>query len=218
MLKNSRDLPDGNQHRSYPVARNYSRMGDTKLSAAATARRSNYAPSTQDHNGGHKHKFNKLAKEAFKPGVIVRAVVHEPNIVKPAHASSVTVADRQVTDTMYGQVISKVRKLIVVSTHYDHYTAVPLYTHNGHGLSRKSKPDEYVSVQDHRQSDPFKQLSVHIPLVTGHLNRDVNPYDPVTTAHVPYLVSRPYVLPVCHEGSLEPDSTRRLLELVGKRK
>lgn len=202
-------------------------MGESIPSAAATARRSNYtqqprmqsqhtvdSASARYQNDGQKPKLVKLAKEAFKPGMIIRAVVHEPSWERASH-SSITVAERQITDTMYGPVISKVRKLIVVANYQDHYAAVPLYSHNGHGLSGKPKPEEFVSVQDHRQNEPFTQLSVHIPLITAHLNRDVNLYEPTTTAYIPYIHPRRYVFPVVHEGYLEPESTRRLLELVG---
>lgn len=214
-----------------PVRGNHSRVGVSPPSAAAMTRQNEYiqrprlqsgynagSSPLKDYEGrslvGPKSKSVKLPKDAYRPGMIIRAIIHEPNLDQAYHSSSITADDRTVTDTLYGRISSKVRHLIVIATYQNHYTAIPLYTHNGHGLDRKSKPNEYVSLQDHRRTGPFKQLSVHYPLVTETLHPDIALFDPVTTAHIPYIISRGYILPVVHEGSLEAESTRNLLKLV----
>lgn len=222
--------PQAQSHRH--VGRNYSHASVSPPSAAATARQNTYVQrpkmqstykaeslAVRDHDAapfaGQKSKCIKLPKQAYQPGMLIRAVIHEPNLDRASGSSSITVTDLAVTETRYGLVTSKWRKLIVIGTYQDHYMAVPLYTHNGRGLSRKSKPEEFVSIQDHRQVEPFTALSEHDPLVTEYLYPDVYPLDPISTAHIPYTISRGYVLPVVHEGFLDYESTARLLRLVG---
>lgn len=194
-------------------ARSNLRLG--RIQPSAFVSKAAFKGESRAPRAGPKYTSVVLPKDKYRPGMIVRCVIHEPTMDRTSH-SMFTVASVMVTATKLGPVTSKCRKLIVIGTYEDHYMAVPLYTHNGKGLSRKSKPDEYISVRDHRQTEPFSRLSKHPPLVTNYLNPGVLPYDPVTTAHIPYLVSRGYVLPVVHEGYLEPDSTHRLLELVGE--
>ena len=70
-----------------------------------------------------------------------------------------------------------------------------------------------TSVQDHRSKDPFEALSKHGFLVTERLSSNVYPYDPLTTAHITYPLSRKYDLPVDLEGNLSKESTRLLVNL-----
>ena len=58
--------------------------------------------------------------------------------------SNITVADEYTTESRYGLINSKVRHMIVIECYEDHYIAVPLFTHNGRGLTRKRQPDEYI--------------------------------------------------------------------------
>lgn len=229
-VRRPRDITEDVFETFDPVDQHHPLVGKSGPSAAAAARRNEYAPrpagqskypaessSPGNRNNGSsfRPKTNcfRLPKEAYRPGMIVRAAIHEPNLDQIGR-SSITI-DRSVTETFYGLVTSKMRKLIVIALYDDHYTAIPLYTHNGHGLSRKAKPNEYVSVRDHRRRGPFNALSVHKALVTEQLKPDVDLFDPVTTAHLTYSVSRPYILPVVHEGFLESASTEELIELIG---
>lgn len=79
-----------------------------------------------EHNKG-----KQLPKESFKPGTIIRAILHEPDFQGVARASDVTRADRFRTDSVPGPIYTKTRKMIVLATFHDNYIAVPLYTHNG---------------------------------------------------------------------------------------
>lgn len=213
-----------------PMIRNYSHYNNEPiLSAAGMARQSGFHPNqrfqsgfsigsgpSQNRGGAQKPRAPRIPKEAFSPGMIIRAPVHEPNLDRALNPSQVTVNDGTVTETLYGLVTSKYRYMIVTATYSDHYIAIPLYTHNGHGLTRKLNPDEYVSLRDHRRPGPFSKLSAHKPLLTKDLKPEINLFDPVTTAHIPYPISRGYILPAVHEGSLEPESTRNLLKLIRK--
>lgn len=158
----------------------------------------------------------KLPKEAFKPGTIIRAVLHEQDFQGVAGTSEVTRADKYQTDSVYGRIYTKTRKMIVLATFEDNYLAVPLYTHNGRGLEGKPKPQEFVSVRDHRRPGPFTQLSIHRPLVTEHLNAGIELFHLKSTAHVTYPVSRKYTLPVVLEGRLTQRSVDQLAELFGE--
>lgn len=160
-----------------------------------------------------RNKGIKMPKESFKPGTIIRAVLHEQDFQGVAGASDITRADRFRTDSVHGPIYTKTRKMIVLATFEDNYIAVPLYTHNGRGLEKKVKPQEFVSVRDHRAPGSFTPLSVHDPLVTKHLNAGIEPYHVKTAVHITYPVSRKYTLPVVQEGFLEEESVQYLATL-----
>lgn len=164
-----------------------------------------------------RNKGLKLPKESFKPGTIFRAVLHEPDFKGVAGATNFTEIDRfRTTDTVHGPIYTKTRKMIVLATYQDNYIALPIYTHNGRGLEGKTKPEEFVSVRDHRVRGPFTQLSVHRPLVTEHLNEGIEPFHVKAAVHITYPVSRKYTLPVVQEGRLRPESIRYLSSLFYK--
>lgn len=161
-----------------------------------------------------RNKGLKLPKESFKPGTIFRAVLHEPDFKGVAGATNFTEIDRfRTTDTVHGPIYTKTRKMIVLATFQDNYIAVPIYTHNGRGLEGKTKPEEFVSVRDHRARGPFTQLSVHRPLVTEHLNEGIEPFHVKAAVHITYPVSRKYTLPVVQEGRLKKESVELLASL-----
>ena len=105
----------------------------------------------------------------------------------------------------------------MVATHPHNYVCLPLYTHRGQGLARKSPAarDEYVSVRDHLHSGPrgvFRPQSRHEPLETGELAAHAS-IAPTSTAWLTYPTSRTYDLPVSVQGVLTAESTRRLIGL-----
>ena len=161
-------------------------------------------------------KGKKIAKEAFRPGTIIRAVLHEPDLQGAAGASNVTKADKFRTDSVHGPIFTKTRKMIVLATFKDNYIAVPLYTHNGRGLEGKPNPEEFVSVQDHRLPGLFTPLSHHKPLVTKHLNAGIKPFHVKSVVYITYPVSRKYTLPVVQEGFLHEKSIEHLASLFSK--
>lgn len=160
-----------------------------------------------------RNKGKQLPKESFKPGTIIRAILHEPDFQGVARASDVTRADRFRTDSVPGPIYTKTRKMIVLATFHDNYIAVPLYTHNGRGLEGKVKPEEFVSVRDHRAPGSFAPLSVHEELVTEHSDGGIEPFHVKTVVHITYPVSRKYTLPVVQEGRLNKESVKHLASL-----
>ncbi len=162
-----------------------------------------------------RNKGSKLSKEMFRPGMIIRGAHHEEDFTGGGPgASDASVADKHRTDSKFGPIFTKYRKMIVVALYHDHYVAVPLYTHNGKGLEKKPKPDEFVSVQDHRLPGTCKALSVHQPIVTEQVNAGVDNFHPKSTAHFTYPVSRKYGLPVIVEGQVRKVSLASLATLV----
>ena len=158
-----------------------------------------------------------LPRSSYKPGVIIRALVHEQDFNGATGQSQVTKAHLHTTASMFGAIHTKCRKMIIVGLYADHYTAVPVYTHNGRGLAGKKKPLEFVSVRDHRyKGDDFKQLSGNRPIVTESLKEDVQPFSLISAAHVAYPLSRKYDLPVTYERQLRKDGVINLLNLVNE--
>ncbi|KAI4259124.1 MAG: hypothetical protein LQ352_000918 [Teloschistes flavicans] len=169
-------------------------------------------------------------KNEYKPGMIIRAPLHEQDSKGGQHrpngtgssvatmASEATKAEKYTTESRFGTIFTKYRKMIVVALHQDNYVAVPMYTHNGMGLVNKARPDEFVSVKDHRDRNDahWQQLSKWDPLVTEHLKDGIDLFDPRSTVHVAYPVSRRYALPVVLEGNLRRSSFKILKDLYGR--
>ncbi|KAL9603825.1 MAG: hypothetical protein Q9219_000934 [cf. Caloplaca sp. 3 TL-2023] len=159
------------------------------------------------------NRGQKYRKSEFYPGMIVRGVVHEQDYMGTSTGSSVTVMDRNRTESRYGPICTKYRKMIVLSLFEDHYLAIPLFTHNGKGLQNKSKPAEFVSVQDHRNKKEVPWQSSHRPLMTEQINEGIDLFDEKSTAHITYGLPRKYDLPVIKEGRLLKKSVNRLIAL-----
>ncbi|MCJ1223949.1 hypothetical protein MMC12_000592 [Toensbergia leucococca] len=209
----------------------HSRLGTTPPSAAAAGRSQVYEPNKKQRSNYMKqsclpvderdpalmrvegNKGQKVPKEKFKLGMIIRAVLHEPDFTGGRGTSNITVAGNYTTNTTYGPVHSKCRKMIIVALYEDNYVCLPLYTHNGRGLQSKANPDEFVSIKDHRMKGEFTRLSKHQVAVTEKLHPDIHPFHLKSTAHLTYPVSRQYSLPVIVEGELHNLSTQGLIEL-----
>ena len=158
-------------------------------------------------------RVQKLSKDLFQPGMIIRALCHEQDFHVTADRSVMTVADKHTTESKFGLIHSKYRKMIVLALYETHYLAIPLYTHNGNGISHKSKPDEYISVRDHRSSQDFVNQTENGQLVTEEINDGIHPLDPKSLAHITYPLARKYCLPLIVEGYLKDESVKRLWKL-----
>lgn len=62
----------------------------------------------------------------------------------------------------------------------------------------------------------FKPLSAHGTLTTEYLHEGLEPYFPMTVAHITYPVSRAYDLAVVHEGHLKQADCDRLTNLFNQ--
>jgi len=228
----------------YPEGRTFSRHGrgqvsDYKNSAASIIYNENAragsnmsaSPPKQNRYDGGSHatpngprtsavvenvqKPQKLARHIFVPGTIIRCPLHEEDYMGTSRGADVTVASKFVSRSYAGSVFTKVRIMIVVSCHSSHYIAIPLFSHNGNGLSRKN-PDEqmeYVSVKDHRIEGKFIGQSKHGILRTEYLKPGINILDPQSCAHITYTLPRKYDLPVVHHGHLTKQATDQLIQL-----
>ena len=101
-----------------------------------------------------------MTKEKCTVGKIIRAAVHEQDFNhRPGFAAAEV--DTQTVMSKAGPVYSKVRWMIIVRVLANHYLTIPLYTHNGTGLSNKTDSDklEYTSVRDLRHRGEFEALS-----------------------------------------------------------
>lgn len=216
-----------------PTLRNHNGNRLSPPSAAARSRRDVYDPSTKS-NSHYKqsclppndrdpllseieaNKGKPYHKSQFRPGMIIRGILHEQDYQATSTGSNITITDRYRSDTKFGPICTKYRKMIVLTLFEDHYLAIPLFTHNGNGLAYKTKPDEFVSILDHRAKGDSTQQSCHKPLVTESINNGIDLFDVKSTAHVTYAISRRYDLPIVFEGYLTRPSTNRLVELINK--
>lgn len=195
-----------------------------------------YLPNPDDDHFRLRREANqgiKLRKEDYKPGMIIRAPLHEQdsrgdarslgansNVSVASASSEATLAEKYTTPSRFGTIFTKYRKMIVVACHQDNYVAIPLFTHNGRGLVNKTRPDEFVSVRDHRykerEREEWRQLSKWEPLVTEYVREGIDLFETKTTAHLAYPVSRRYGLPVVNEGCLRGSSLRVMRDLYGR--
>ncbi|KAL9000728.1 MAG: hypothetical protein Q9169_000764 [Polycauliona sp. 2 TL-2023] len=160
-----------------------------------------------------KHKGTKLPKDLFRPGTLFRAVLHDQDFAAISSGSQITVLDKHRTPSAYGTIFTKVRHMIVLALYEDHYIAIPLFTHNGTGLDKKVRKDEFVSIRDNRDKNPIPPLSKHKPLRIENVNAGVALFDPKSTAHITYQLARKYDLPIIPEGSIAQDSLDFLIML-----
>lgn len=65
------------------------------------------------------NKGRKISKALYKPGMIIRAILHEPHF----NLASM-VADKNRTESIFGPIHSKYRKMIVIALYEDHYIAM----------------------------------------------------------------------------------------------
>ena len=148
--------------------------------------------------------------EQFRPGTIIHATQYEeawPSRETESNAETLVIAEA-------GQKIStKSRFLIVVAQNKSCYTSVPVYTHNGKGLTHNHVKDEHVSIRDHKiPEEDFKPLTEHTALVTHDLIKPTKIMK-LAAAWVAYPVSKPYWVPVKLVGHLEDESTKQLTYL-----
>lgn len=146
--------------------------------------------------------FKKVyPKDFYHVGMIVRANLHEDDF-KGASSEMTTVStipNKSITPSVFGDIHTKERKMIVVACYNRNYIAIPLFTHNNKGLVNK-KADEYISVRDHRDRSPnFREQSKHGHLLTEYLHDGINLFKPLSTAHITYPLSRSYDIAVIHE-------------------
>lgn len=179
----------------------------------------------------------RFPKEEYLVGTIIKAPIHEEDFnwtPRPPSMESLEITDEQgnyshsgvstlrtehkkkrhVTFSSWNDPIyTEVRFMIVIALFYDHYLAIPLYTHGGNGLAHKDNKWEYASVEDYRE--PRSLREAEYLLQTEYLKPDCKHLLPKSVAHIAYPVSRKYTLPVAPQGRLAEDSIITLVALFG---
>ena len=180
----------------------------------------------------------RFPKEEFVVGTIIKAPVHEedfnwtprPPSVQASEASgergrysrsgmstqwTTQKKGRHITFSNWNDPIyTEVRFMIIIALFYDHYLAIPLYTHGGNGLTRKDNKWEYASIEDYRE--PRSLQEARFLLHTEYLKPDCKHLLPNSVAHIAYPVSRKYTLPVAPQGRLTEDSKTALVKVFGR--
>ena len=170
----------------------------------------------------------RFPKEEFVLGTIIKAPIHEEDYNWTARPQSVEASEASKERGRYSQsgistqwnthskgrhitfsnwndpIYTEVRFMIVVALFYDHYLAIPLYTHGGNGLARKENKWEYASIEDYREPRSLQEGG--FLLHTEFLKPDCKHLLPKSVAHIAYPVSRKYILPVAPQGHLRQDS------------
>ena len=146
----------------------------------------------------HANTKMQYPRNFYKPGMIIRGNLHEDDFNSANTTFTYEPPAKGITPSEFGNIHTKTRKFIVVAVYDKHYTAVPIYTHNGRGLANKNA-DEYISVRDHRDtSASYEGQSKHGFLVTQYIHDGIRLFDHLSTAHITYPVSRKYDNPVVH--------------------
>ena len=152
-----------------------------------------------------------MRKNMLLPGVIIRGLLVEQWV----GSSNGTEHYRQ--DTKWGALCGKMRPMIIVTCYDDHFIAVPMYTHDGKGLSNILSTEEHVSIKDPRSKGDFVALSKHEPLsITAfHPGSYFEKAEVVlnSTCNIARPVSRSYGLPHFKEGRIDDASLKRLMRL-----
>lgn len=144
----------------------------------------------------------------FNPGTIIIA-----EHVEEAYNKGSTIAnDNSIVRTLDGNTFcNKPRRFIILAKHALHYICIPIYSHNGNGTKYKPKPEEFVSIRDHRATIKARAQSIHEPLLTMDM-AGIELTAP-SVAHLAYPVSRSFTHPFRIIGRLSFSSTARAIQL-----
>lgn len=174
-------------------------------------------------------KFGRQEREYFKAGKICWITHHDtytdnrPRCAIPTSpGQSMMSLDRKssshVSFTNGGTpVYSKSRPFIIVAAHADHYSALPMFTHQENGLSKVGNQEEHAYVRDHRRAYPpdvLFQPSYHVILETEGIPPSERFYSDNSTVHFTQTFSKRYNVGVCPAGRLTRESTKDLLKMV----
>lgn len=116
-------------------------------------------------------------------------------------------------ETRWGAAYGEERHMVIISQFYEHYVALPVFTHRGTGTANKKNPFEYVTLHDHRHKKPENPQSEHKPLLTGLMDKGIYLFRRLSVVHITEPTCKNYLHPVVREGSLTPESTANLTEL-----
>ncbi|ERF74543.1 hypothetical protein EPUS_00673 [Endocarpon pusillum Z07020] len=146
-------------------------------------------------------------QELFKTGTIIRG-----DHVEEAYKNGTTLMDKSMIHVPgHNPICKKARFFIVLAGHAMSYVCLPIFTHNGNGTRNKPRPEEFVSIRDHRATIEVQPQSGHEPLMT--LEMSGMELKASSVVHLAYPTSRSYELPVEVIGRLTATSTNRCIQL-----
>lgn len=146
-------------------------------------------------------------QESFKPGTIIRG-----DHIEEAYGNGTTLMGKTMLHVPgHNPICKKARFFIVLAGHAMSYVCLPVFTHNGNGTRNKPRPEEFVSIQDHRAVIEVQPQSSHQPLMT--LEMSGMELKAASVVHLAYPTSRSYDLPVEVIGRLTPTSTNQCIQL-----
>lgn len=214
----SRSMTSSNQSRTYNPNNPDDKKSRSRTDFEILEIRDVPLPSMKDISASICCRF---PKEEFQVGTIIKAPIHEEDFNWTPRPNSMgmsgSLADRgrychfsNWNDPIY----TEVRFMIVIALFYDHYLAIPLYTHGGNGLAHKDNKWEYASIEDYREPRSLQEAGNL--LHTEYLKPDCKHLLPQSVAHIAYPVSRKYNLPVAPQGRLRQDSTDALVKVFGR--
>lgn len=152
------------------------------------------------------HRISELV-----PGTIIRGQFYG----EYTHAPYVT-PDKQCEhriETRWGTAYGEERHMVVISQFFEHYVALPVFTHRGSGTRKKKNPLEYVTLHDHRHKKEVNPQSEHQPLFTGVMDSGIYLFRRLSVVHITQPTCKNYLHPVVREGVLTAESTAVLTEL-----
>lgn len=137
----------------------------------------------------------------LSPGTVIRTLHYEEKLLQPSTLTS-TAGD---ISGPHGLICGKYRYMVIVQILEQHYIALPIYTKHGRGIQHLPAPiqAEYISVRDHRNTNPFTPQSQHRPLQTADMDPSVAWLLPESIVHVTYPVCRFFKMPVLIAGHLD---------------
>jgi hypothetical protein len=181
-------------------------LDDGRSTASKYSRTTYYPPNATKYFGRSAPITCK--PDDLKPGKIIRANYYE----EAYDNGSIMPNDKSIIHDPYGKDISKKpRPFIILATHAQSFMCLPIFSFKGKGAKNKPKPEEYVSIRDHRATDIVPAQSIHEPLVT--LTMSGPELTPASVVHVTYPVSRNLDTAVTIIGQLTLSSTNHLIRL-----
>jgi hypothetical protein len=158
--------------------------------------------------------------DRLKPGTIIRGQIYteftqrgEFNPYFDDNAKNNRVDDSHRFETKWGIAYGEERHMIIVTQYYDHYVALPVFTHHGTGVKNKQNPYEYITLYDDRRENPARPKTVNGTLTTGVVDPGVYIFRRRSVVHLTAPVYKNFYHPVVREGELTAESTAHMLTL-----
>ena len=188
------------------------RLRDDGNSTTSKASRYTYSSRYPSRTYGQQSRLGRNTpfiqrQETFRPGTIIRG-----DHVEEAYTNGTTLMDKSMIHVPgHNPICKKARFFIVLAGHAMSYVCLPIFTHNGNGTRNKPRPEEFVSLRDHRATIEVQPQSSHEPLMT--LDMSGMELTATSVVHLAYPTSRSYDLPIEVIGRLTPTSTNQCIQL-----